>query len=391
MITLLFLLLIALYIFLKNYKDTGFYPLLSIIFPQLLFLVFIIEVDYRPIEYIVSDEYKYFHGIMDQVHVIDRFFWYALNHLLTNYDILGVLSTKLINIPILFFTLYMLWSMFNYDKRIFLVVLILPYISLLATKNLRDIFILFLIVSIFFTYYKLNKKWLVFIPLFLIFTTRPFIGFIILFLIIMDHLIKEKRLQSIKISIIKPELKIKPILIRKISIIAIFIVLFLSIPHINERLSSYYRYLSHYTIKDGFQERQESREGLGTGNYFKDYGYGAFRYALTPIPTSLINRLLKGGSGDWGFVDDIVRIFNQIFYYLLLLYVILNYKSIYNKFRELKPETKLLIITLLLYLPLYTFYGFGVGHQRVKIPFQLAFFLLFIINKKIKRNTTENV
>jgi len=384
MITLFFLFVLVYYIYMRNKENTGLYPIFSIVVPIVIFILFVIEVSFSSLDFFVSDEIDYIKNEKSEFNQLDRIFWFALNQFLLNVDIFGNISLKLISIPILFFTLYMLWSIFYMDKRIFLLVIVLPYISFIATKNLRDIFILFFTVSSFFCFYKLKPRWIVIFPISLLFLIRPFIGFLIISLILYDTYIRKVLTNYLNVSIKKGKFIVNLRLFKYVIIVFVITFLLLQIPYFNKRLGSYWYYLTYYTVGDGYEIRLNSSGLKSTGLKFLDYSYGALRYVLTPIPTSIFGRLLKGGSSDWGIIDDFIRVLNQVFHYLLLIYVSLNIKNILKKLRICSAEIRLLTITLLMYLPIYTFYGFGAGHQRIKIPFQIAIFLMIIINKNLK-------
>lgn len=392
MITVILLFVLCYYIFQKKYKYTGIYPLIAVAVPVVMYILFIIEVGLTSLDYFVSDELIYKSNIQQGVYHLDRYFWVVLNQHLLNIDIFGTVALKLVSIPVLFFTLYMLWSIFFNDKRIFLIVLIIPYIAFIATKNLRDIFILFFIVSIFYCFYKLKNRWLVVFPVLLLFFTRPFMAFIAIGLIIYDLYIKKIFVNYINISILRNKFTINIKLIKYLFIVVALTYIFLSVPYVNKRLNSYWYYFIYYTAGEGYEKRLESSEALSTGYKFLDYSYGAIRYVFAPIPTSLFGRLLKGGTSDWGIIDDLIRLINQIFYYFLLLYVLINIRNIFKKFKLCPAEIRLFTISMLFYLPLYTFYGFGMGHQRIKIPFQIGVFMFYIINKnvKLRRRYDEN-
>lgn len=388
MITVFILFGIAFIVFAKNFKQTNIYPLASLILPIVLYVLFVIEVQFSALKYFDSDEINYLYQIGYNLN-LDRFFWFSLNRFLVKIDYGATVSIKLFNIPMLFFTLYMLWAIFFNDKSVFMVVFVLPYLALIATKDFRDVTILCFTVSVFYTFYKLRKRWLGVILLLFLFILRPFIGFIVIFLIVYDLFIKEILWNSISVSLVRPKFIIKTRFFKFLTITILIYFLFMSIPYVNNRIGSYWYYLTYYTSGEGYIKKQIARGAIQTGHYLTDYLVGGIRYAITPIPTSVLKRLFHGGTETWGILDDIIRVLNQSFYYLILFYVLVNLKYIYPKFKRSPPEQRLLIILLLCHLPLYTFYSFGIGHQRVKIPFQLAFFLLFIINKNIQNASIE--
>jgi len=384
MILLLFIFLIAIYLYQKHYKETKFYPLLTIILSFVLYLLFLVEIGGISAQnYFVSDELGYWKAKINEIDLskLDRLFWHGLNYFLKNIDIGGIVAIKLISIPLLFFTLYVLWSLFFKDNRIFLLILFYPYFLLLATKNLRDIAILFFVVSTFYLFHKVKFGKVIFlIPIVLLFISRPFIGFLCLIILFIDTYL----INYIAFSLWHLKFLIKKKFIPYLLVIFVGLIMFFSIPYVKDRMRGYLFYFKYYTTSKGYEHKLEERGGISTGHIITDYLVGAVRFVVTPIPTSLIKRGLSGGTEDWGLIDDIVRTANQVFYYYFLLYVLINAKAIYFKFRTLSPSAKQLLYVLLAYWPIYTFYGFGGAHQRNKLPFQLAIFLLFLINKNLK-------
>jgi hypothetical protein len=385
MILLILLFTITLILYQSYFRESGYYPLLSIYIPMLLFLVFLVETEFSSLAYFISDEIGYWELEMSELSIskIDRLLWYSINYYLKQVDFLGVIAVKLINIPVLLLTLYMLWRLFNCDRRVFLLVLVLPYLAFIATKNLRDIIVLFLIVSTFFMLHKVKLgKILFIIPVILLFITRPFIGILCIITAAFEPLFRK----YIKISFIRMKFAIHKKILIFLGIVIISFLGIKSIPYVDQRLNSYILYLNYYLLDEGYEERLELLGQYSSDNKIRNFMVGALRYISTPIPTSIGMRMLEGGSEQWGLTDDIVRTLNQLFYYFLLFYVILNFKSIYSKISLLNPGARQLLSVLFLYLPLYTFYGFGVAHQRNKLPFQIAIFLLFIVNTHFKKH-----
>lgn len=389
MILVLTLTALALFVYQIHFKKTGFYPLLTLYIPILLYLLFIIEVYYTPIEYFISDEIGYWGSEFNDLNITmyDRIAWYSLNYFFKNIDIGGVIAIKLINIPILFFTLYMMWSQFFKDKRVFLVILVLPYLGFLATKNLRDIFVLFLIVSSVWLLHKSRFGKIVFLfPLIILFFTRPFLGVISVLVITIEPVFRK----YFKFSILKARFIINKKIVVYILAASVAFFVVLSIPYVNKRINSYLLYLNYYSIGEGYQYKIEERGGIATNNVLLDYAIGAVRYIFTPIPTSMAQRMLTGGSEQWGIMDDVIRTLNQLFYYFLLFYAIYNSRSILVNLKYLNAGARQLLLLLFAYLPLYTFFGFGVAHQRNKLPFQIAIFLLFIVNTYLNQKKIQD-
>lgn len=367
------------YILQRHFKDIGYPILFTIVFALASYFIFLIEVYFSNINYFISDENDYWNLFLDtEYNKLDRFFWVAVNFIERKIDILGFIGVKLINIPILIFFLYLLWKIFFRDKRVFYITLFFPYLVYLSTKNLRDIIILFFMVLSIYYWFKRSKikRIIAILPLLFLLFLRPFITFLLISLIIYFEFIHDKI--SIKIFSIYVSKKLFRNLIITISIILFF----LMIPYVEKRIRSYTHNFNHMLV-EGHKKRLIKSGGIDTGYILTDYLVGSVRYCVTPIPTSITARLLKGGDGKHGLLDDFFRTIQQFFYYFLLFYVLVNLKFIIKKIPKLKRDAKIIILVLLAHLPIYTFYAFGMGHQRIKLPFQIGIFLLFIINKNI--------
>lgn len=379
MILLVVLFGIVTYILFKYFKDIGYPILFTILFALLSYLIFLLEVRFTNITYFISDENDYWNLFLDaKYNQLDRFFWVAINYIEKQIDILGIIGVKLINVPILIFTLFLLWKMFFKDIRVFYIVLFFPYLVYLSTKNLRDIVIIFFIVlSIYYWFrnYKI-KRFLSIFPLTFLLFLRPFMTFLLVFFIIYFEFIHGK----IKFGL--SSFRVSKKLFRNIIIIVSIVAILLMIPYVKNRLSSY-SYNLKYMLVEGHKKRLIESGGIDTGHILTDYIVGAVRYCVTPIPTSIASRLFQGGDGKHGLLDDFYRTVQQFMYYLLLFYLLFNFKFIIRKIPKLSLDAKVIILVFLAHLPIYTFYMFGMGHQRVKLPFQLGVFLLYIVNKNI--------
>lgn len=147
------------------------------------------------------------------------------------------------------------------------------------------------------------------------------------------------------------------------------------------RVERYYAWIG-YVIGEGFAERALDR-GLEaefvSGSWRRRIVVGAGKYVLAPIPTSLLTRIVRGGSAQWGMVDDVVRTIHQTSYYAILAFLAIRWRHWLRALRALTRGQVMLLATLFLYLPVYSIYHFGLGHQRIKIPFQLAVVLFAIV------------
>ncbi len=388
---LLFILLFFTYFLYHKHKNlTGKLPLLIYIVPVIIFIFFLFDVLLGNTEYFISDEISYLKQNYEDINDYkNRFVWYFINYIETDYDFFPNISLKLLNIPFLFFFIYILWLIFDKKKSIFYIVILLPYLSLLATKNFRDILILLIMSLSIYMFYSLKKtkKILVLIPFVLLLYLRGFILWYLLFLFFTVFLYKNLKKLRKNNFIIKTRIKrIKKVkLYSTVFVLIILIIsLFLIFPKIQKKTKSYLVAITFYT-GEGYKTKIEEAKGIQTGNKITDYLVGGIRYAFTPIPTSIFGRFIKGGSIS-GLTDDLIRTINQTIYYFLLLYILYNFKYIPQLRKKMNTLQKVFLLSLLLFLPIYTYYRFGMGHQRIKIPFQIAVFIIFVYIKRIKIN-----
>ena len=123
-----------------------------------------------------------------------------------------------------------------------------------------------------------------------------------------------------------------------------------------------------------------------TGDIIIDLPISMLKYTFSPLPTSLIQRIISGGDSQWSLTDDIARFINQCGYYLLLGYLAIHYKflkSILFSFNNIQLS---IILILFSYMPIYSFYLYGVMHQRLRLPFQVMIFLFAIKIYEYRKN-----
>jgi len=377
MIFLITITIIFLLYYRKYCKETNDSPLL-IFFVSIVFLsLFSLECSLRGIGFFASDELFYINSALDNLLPdLNRFLWYFINNLIINYDIsFNGVALKLINIPIAASFLMVLWLIFK-DKKVFLISVILPYFAFIATKNLRDIpiFLFTALTILLFHHRKPIYMVLSLISLGMLFLLRPFaaiITFIILLLQIFLLIIKSlKRLAISK----RVSQKIVILIIIGV-IISPFVV-----PVVRSFIVKSYSWFTYTTFEEGYKMRLERRTlndfRFSTGNKSLDFCVASVRYVVTPMPTSLLGRFMKGGSNQWGLVDDLIRLVHQIGYYFLLGYLGLNFRNIWLVFRQMSAAGRAFILCFLTYWPIYSFYLYGVSHQRLKLPLQIAVFLI---------------
>jgi len=394
MVLLLILTTIFLFYYKKYYKVTGSSPLL--IFFISLFLLSFISLEYalRGTAFFISDELSYINIGLGKVawpSGTDRLLWFYINYLLLNYDVsFNGIALKLINIPIAACFLMALWFIFR-DKKIFLIPVILPYFAVIATKNLRDIpiFLFTTLTILLFHHRKPIYMVLSLISLAMLYLLRPFAaGIVFIILVLQIFLLTIKPLKKLAISR-RYSLKILILII-----IAIIITPF-AVPSVQYKIGGYYNYFIYTTFEKGQEQLIENRvqndPRYASGNRVKDFLVASVRYAVTPRPTSLFGLLMAGGSRYWGAVDVLINIVNQIGYYVLSVYLIINARNAWYAFRQMSVMGRAVIVCLLTYWPIYSFHLYGITHQRLKLPMQISIFLIAMCVSKFKQNRRTNL
>ena len=338
-------------------------------------------------EFFAGDEIGYINAASDKLPSgTDRFLWYFINNLIINYDIsFNGVALKLINIPIAANFLMVLWLIFK-DKRVFLISVVLPYFAYTATKDLRDIpvFLFTALTILSFHHRKPIYMVLSLISLGMLFLLRPFAAVIVFIILLLQLcLLTIKPLK--KLSISKRFSQKFLILVVIAMIISPF-----TVPVVRHSIVKHYNWFIYTTFDKGYEMKIEKRVQsdlrYASGNKVKDFCVAGVRYVVTPIPTSLLERFMKGGSEQWGVVDDLIRIVTQIGYYFLLGYLLINARNIWPVFRQMSVSGRAFILCLLTYWPIYSYHLYGVTHQRLKLPFQIVIFLIAMGVSEYKKN-----
>jgi len=381
MIIFTIIITIFLIYYIKYIKYTGLLPLLALFIGGIFLVLFYFEHIIGGIPLFYSDEILFMSGTTSVTRFSEKYLWFLINDFMLKYDLsFNGFMLKMINIPVSAIALLVLWRIFK-NKNIFLLPIALPYFSFIATKNLRDIPILCLSFFSIYMFYSRKSPYVILscISLVILFFLRPFTACLITTIILLQ-IIYQIGKKLIKLKFYKNHIK---------KIVILFIITFILLPLFGGNIIMIIKHnlnkFIYYVIGEGHEELAELRSPHYTsGNKLKDFIVAGIRYSFTPIPTSIIIRAAGGGS-DWGFVDDLIRIYNQIIYYILLGYLIMNVRYITKIFTRMTYGQKAVILYLLSYWPIYSLYLYGVSHQRIKIPFQIAVFLIVFIIKNYKK------
>lgn len=352
----------------------------------LVFGLKLLELQAGNITYFISDERGYYFLTLDFFSNKDRVVWVFINQFLKNYDVLGFLGVKLLNIPIGIVTIISLSQIFDNKIPYLKFLLYLPYLLILFTLDIRDILILLIIFQIILLTKNINLKntGIILLYLSVLFFLRPLFVFLIIFIILF---VKFAPIFLARYSL-KDGLKYT---VPLIFIVLLGYILFKNridtiINSITMQIT--YRYIDNNATL--FNSRGDG--GAYSGHIFKYFFFRSIpRYILTPIPTSLISRLLNGGSKQWGITDDFIRTINQFIYYYLLLYLFFNLKYLNKIIKELNEIQLIAIGFLLSYMPIYAFYLLGVAQQRLKIPFQFAIFIIYYLILTYKTRIQQRI
>ena len=148
MILFLILMFIAFSIYYRHnmVKDYFIIFLLCLI----VYIFFLFEYSFGFIDYLISDSYDYYHDA-EKWMKDKRFLWGYINYFVKEYDFLGDIFIKIINIPILMILLFYLKNIFNVIKNPYIFLIFCPFLLMLSISNLRDLLImLFAVLAINF-------------------------------------------------------------------------------------------------------------------------------------------------------------------------------------------------------------------------------------------------
>lgn len=329
--------------------------------------------------FFVSDEAYYVDLVLGgESWPYDRYLWYLINYILITCDLyLGGVPLKLINIPISVFSLLLLWKAFDHDYRIFYLVLFLPYYAFLSVFNFRDHLILFCTLSAITGLFIKGPKGLSILGLATValFFLRPVIAAIVsamligyLFIVFSSRMCRGRIHYRTGYIIVLAGLAVGG-----------------AWPALLDKFGAYSQWLIYAAVSGTSEQLEVASGGVVTGNRGVDFGVSLIRYVFAPFPWSILSRLLEGGSATWGWFDDLVRVFNQFGYYWLLAYLALHVRLLVQALRTADARKWLILLALVVNWPIYSFHLYGSTHQRLKIQFQVAMFLMCLLVSERKR------
>jgi hypothetical protein len=346
----------------------------------IVFLLWLVEYGiFENVDFFVNDELEYYEGGLSfewSELFKERGLWYAINYLLLKLDVpTGGYALKIINIFFLYLFLITLSEIFSEGLIFKGAIFFLPYLYIVAINNLRDTLILLLLTT---SIYYLTREKQAVIPgigfLLLMLILRPiFAGLAVLIIVVSICSVLIKNILNYRL---------------RLSLLVILLLFLLSLGPIAFSKIDYALAQATMNIESGgVRFKSVMEEGYATGNRPRDLLIAGLRYAFTPTPISLIKRMSTGGSEEWGVVEDIVRAWNQIGYYFLIIYILFRWKTIIYVIKEMTVHQKALLMGLLMYLPIYSMHLYGACHQRLKLPFQLAVLSIAVLVRRRRLKT----
>jgi hypothetical protein len=347
-----------------------------------VFILKLIEFSNGQIDFFISDEKYYFAKATYDIFNLDdkeRYLWLLVNYIFKVIDIFGDYGVKLVNIPIGLLAFVALNRAYGINFSPVKYVLFLPYFLVTLTFNLRDNLILLFSLLLFIYLDKVSLKniWIVLLLSIGLAFTRPLFIFLIIIIFIFVKVFFSKNSGQKKHSSIK---YIFPLLV--------FIGLGLFL--VGDFLSDiYFRYYFNmeFMIENDFQRKSVEIGYDSSGVFLIDFANSLLRFVFAPLPHSLVKRLFEEIT-IWGITDEILRIINQSFYFLFLVYLIFNMRSLFIVVKQMNNISLMVTLFLFSQVFIYSIYQLGGVHQRTKMPFQVLIFVLCYLvyyNKKSLR------
>lgn len=347
---------------------------LKIILGCLLVLVgFLYEVYLGRVDFLISDGFKYYTYPENWIIDIDRAFWGYVNYFVKYFDIGGDFFIKIINIPILLITLYLFRDVFNRIKSPFWFVLACPSLLYLSISNLRDVLIWLMAILTIKLYFKKTSLsvLLALLCAIALYTLRPFMLVTALVSIFAYEVFFDGG--GVRVSRMSG-------MVKKVGVLFAFALASMIVyPTVKNKLDSYL-YNGQWLLESGYANIAKDK-GVGdlvdSSNVPKALSFAVLRFIFTPQPDSIIRRWLKDDipPNPYGLSSELLRLFNQIISYSIILYLLFNFKNAYSSLKKMDSTQRAVLTWCLVFLPIYAFVHFGGSHQRLKLPFQMMLFI----------------
>ena len=331
------------------------------------------------VESLKSDELFYIETATatdwDELREKKRALWHGVNYWVLNFDLgLSGLALKVINIPLYVLLVLFIYKLFDRRQIIWLLPIFLPYSLWIATFNFRDVPILLTTTLAVFLYAKQGfQKYYSIAPLILLFMLRPFAAFVLV--AIMGGIELLRIVHGVFIGLVSKR-AIMSLVAGTVFTGLVAVVFWDSIVRVS---ISYYKWFLFTTGEGRVEHLERVASAYKSQNILKDLMISMVRYAATPIPTSVLERALEGGSAMWGLVDDLVRLVHQTAYYGMVIYLMAHWRTAISAMKSLRKEQGIFVLTFLTYWPIYSLHLYGVTHQRSKLPLQIVVFLFVML------------
>lgn len=331
-----------------------------------------LEVGFGSVPLFVSDENYYLSAgsnTMSWIMAEKNVLWLLVNKFILAWEPLGEYVVKLINLPLVVTLLIKLEDLFNSPKRWPVWLMLTPYIVVMATYNFRDVLIL--VAAIFaidgLVKSSVSGKLIALIWMFILASLRMEMLFFILIIFIGSIIMRDSR-----------------------PFRALFRAGCISICFLGINLVLLGDFWVHWFTNKALwlelvftnADAMEARLGsYYSGNLVYNWAVGLVRYVLAPFPTSLIEITLRPDHyHPYGALENFVRLLQVLISYVAFAYIIIRRQSILSRYKNQNQAIQILIAFLLVHAVIYGFYGFGVGHPRIKLPFYLGIAALVLID-----------
>ena len=386
---MLFLIIITLFIYgyvINRYRElTG--PVLLLMFISLGFItLFSFEFALGRVEFFNSDEITYTinrNVFQDTSLEKTRALWFYLHDFIYWIDGEYGVANKLIALPFLVILLVIIYKSFDRESIAIYPLFLSPYIIYMSTTALRDVVIItlsfYVIYNFAFNRYK-SAHGLLFLAISLLglSSLRPF-TLILIFLSLFTAYIVLRR------SLTLFERATYFVTISGFSAITASLML--------DDLTNYRYRLDVTLFSDNEFNLKSENVTYSPFNVF----WFTLKYLITPLPSSLMERLLDGGHLIYGITDDFVRMVHQTIYFAALIYIFINLKLFVTKslygYKFLSNQANMFYRVLLVFTcswaMIYTLFTEGGAHSRVKVVVTLFIVISSLLLYKDKCKDRE--
>lgn len=369
------LFVLAVYLVFQLDRTSALFSIIYAFLIVFIHCIYVAEFHLGNIDYFISDEAVFMQldnaKALTDIAKKDRILWYQFLNLTQIYDFTGGGFSKLGSFVFLPFLVYLIHRLNSTNYINYLFLLFMPYALYVSQTALRDVLILTVTMLLIYGLANLKRSFVLFFTLvvisaLVIFMLRPFVlGLVLISFFIVSYL------NSIRgLSARGKFLKLFTILTISLISAAILYMVF------KDKIDQYYRTLIF--IQENGLKLDSSKTEVQPGLSAQYFLYSIFRYILTPIPTSLLERIFSGAT-KFGYLDDFIRMLNQTSLYFMYIYIFFNIRLLRPAIKKIQENSYcyLFLVFAVLNSIAYALYYAGGGHSRLKLVFYLACFLIF--------------